>query len=83
MIEIEGILIPRVSIRVVMIFKNGNYAVFDEDGKQVPELQTGKWSENMHRILAMCDPHTVIWDERAIEWHDHLAQGGDAVVPVQ
>ncbi len=49
----------------VFIFANGNCAVMDEYGEQIPKLQ-GPWLEVWKRVLKRCDAMTAFWDERRL-----------------
>ena len=38
-------------INKVLVFPNENVAVFDDNGKQMPEYQAGTWDEMREKIL--------------------------------
>jgi len=47
-----------MAVRTVFVFPNGNVAVCDEHGQQIPELQ-GRFTEVYKEILRRKDDNTV------------------------
>lgn len=59
----------KAKIKTVMVLRNLNVAVFDESGRQIPELQVSAaslWAE--HAVQCGYDPKDVIIETSYCNW---------------
>ncbi len=61
--EVIGVNVAS-EISSVLIFPNGNVAVFDHEGKPIPEYQKKVWEEGYKDIYEAVDHRTIISDYR-------------------